>query len=55
MDETRDVLVPKLEALFSRSPFSVSDLDLNLGDDFHSPTGPIKLGSYICPSPFSFT
>ncbi|PWA39073.1 transducin family protein / WD-40 repeat family protein [Artemisia annua] len=43
MDETRDVLVPKLEALFSRSPFSVSDLDLNLGDDFDAPTGPIKL------------
>ncbi|GJY95080.1 hypothetical protein Tco_0511441, partial [Tanacetum coccineum] len=43
IDETRDVLVPKLEALFSRSPFSVSDLDLNLGDDFDAPTGPIKL------------
>ncbi|GJU77640.1 transducin/WD40 repeat family protein [Tanacetum coccineum] len=43
IDETRDVLVPKLEALFSRSPFSVSDLDLNLGDDFDAPTnGPIN-------------
>lgn len=41
IDETRDVLVPKLEALFSRTPFSVSDLDLNLDlgdDDFEMPT-----------------
>lgn len=40
IEETRDVLVPKLEALFSRSPFSVSDLDLdlNLGDEFDPPT-----------------
>ncbi|KAL8257468.1 hypothetical protein R6Q59_029509 [Mikania micrantha] len=35
--ETRDILVPKLEALFSRSPFSVGDLDLDLGDDFDAP------------------
>ncbi|XP_071685700.1 uncharacterized protein [Rutidosis leptorrhynchoides] len=36
--ETRDILVPKLEALFSRSPFSVSDLDLgDIGDDFDVP------------------
>lgn len=42
IEETRDVLVPKLEALFSRTPFSVSDLDLDLdlGDDdnFDMPT-----------------
>ncbi|KAJ0538565.1 hypothetical protein HanHA300_Chr08g0276441 [Helianthus annuus] len=39
VEETRDVLVPKLEALFSRSPFSVADLDLDLdlGDDFNAP------------------
>ncbi|KAF5794992.1 putative transcription factor WD40-like family [Helianthus annuus] len=39
VEETRDVLVPKLEALFSRSPFSVADLDLDLdlGDDFDAP------------------
>ncbi|KAI3731155.1 hypothetical protein L1987_62338 [Smallanthus sonchifolius] len=37
IEETRDVLVPKLEALFSRSPFSVADLDLDMGDDFDAP------------------
>ncbi|KAI7749886.1 hypothetical protein M8C21_019771 [Ambrosia artemisiifolia] len=37
IEETRDVLVPKLEALFSRSPFSISDLDFDLGDDFDAP------------------
>ncbi|KAK9063361.1 hypothetical protein SSX86_017231 [Deinandra increscens subsp. villosa] len=42
IEETRDILVPKLEALFSRSPFSVADLDLDLEDDFDAP---IKLGS----------
>ncbi|KVI04855.1 Synaptobrevin [Cynara cardunculus var. scolymus] len=42
IEETRDVLVPKLEALFSRAPFSVSDLDL--GDDFDEP---IKSGSTL--------
>lgn len=42
IEETRDVLVPKLEALFSRTPFSVSDLDL--GDDFDEP---MKSGSTL--------
>lgn len=42
IEETRDVLVPKLEALFSRTPFSVSDLDL--GDDFNEP---VKSGSTL--------
>ncbi|KAJ9553391.1 hypothetical protein OSB04_017436 [Centaurea solstitialis] len=46
IEETRDVLVPKLEALFSRTPFSVSDLDF--GDDLDEPIKsnepmPIKL------------
>ncbi|KAK1415488.1 hypothetical protein QVD17_31270 [Tagetes erecta] len=42
IEETRDVLVPKLETLFSRSPFSVADLDLDLGNDFEL-EAPVKL------------
>nr|XP_043636522.1 uncharacterized protein LOC122607576 [Erigeron canadensis] len=37
IEETRDILVSKLETLFSRTPFSVSDLDLDLRDDFDVP------------------
>ncbi|XP_076929896.1 uncharacterized protein LOC143594470 [Bidens hawaiensis] len=37
IEETRDVLVPKLDALFSRSPFSISDLDLDLGNEVDAP------------------
>lgn len=47
IEETRDVLVPKLETLFSRTPFSVSDLDLDLDLDLgdHELDMPTKLGS----------
>ncbi|KAL7586763.1 hypothetical protein Lser_V15G36125 [Lactuca serriola] len=45
IEETRDVLVPKLETLFSRTPFSVSDLDLDLDLDLgdHELDMPTKL------------